>query len=196
MKKNIFPFFIILTLALAGYVNTQTIKPKLKINKQNTAINMNEELIKLVSAGQSRMLADFLWIVTLIESDIEHYRKKNLNSWLYLRFNSIIRLDPQFYRAYLFGGQYLSIVKDDLLGAKDIYIRALQKFPNDYKILFNSAFLFAFELKDYEQAIPIYEKLIQFPQAPSYFVSLLHKLKVENKSLKLEDVYKLSLIHI
>lgn len=182
----------LLFLLTSGWINKKTVKPKLEISKQDSAINVNENILKVFSLGQKRLISDILWITTLIESDIEHYQNKDLNSWLYHRFNTIVALDQKFYNAYLFGGQYLDIIKDDLLGAKDIYLKGLSQFPNDYKLNFYAGFLFAFELRDYKIALPIYEKLVKFPQTPEYYVSIYNKLKYSSGEFSLEEI-KLSL---
>lgn len=187
MKIKLLPVFIAILFGLTGYLNKRQAKPKLVIKKQDSAFNFNEDLLQFLAVGQSRLLSDILWITTLLESDLDHYKKRDLNSWLFYRFNSITKLDPLFYRAYLFGGQYLSIVKDDLFGAKEIYLKGLEKFPNDKDLLFNAGFLFAFEMRDYEIAIPIYERLLKLPNAPSYLVSFLQKIKYESNTLNLED---------
>lgn len=163
-------------------------KPIIKITKQESAININEEIALILSMGQARMIADFLWITTLIESDVDHYKQKDLNSWIFLRFKSLLTFDPRFLKAYRFGGQYLSIVKDDLQGAAYIFEQGLKKYPDDYDLNFNAGFLYAFELEDYEKAIPIYEKIVTYPQAPPFIKTLLGKLKYEASHSK-EDIF-------
>ena len=183
-------FLTLILVTISGVINHYTSRPNIIISKQDSAFNINKELISIVFASQKMLIADTYWIATLLESDLKHYKDRDLNSWMYHRFDTITHLDPWFYKAYLFGGQYLDIVKDDLEGAKYIYKKGLKKYPDDYQLLFNAGFLFAIELKDYDFAIPIYEKLIKNPQAPKYFVTLLHKMKYENKDLTLEDTYK------
>lgn len=187
MKKLVLPGFIVLFIAAAGFLNNSLSKPQLVVSKQDSAINLNQTILKIFSLGQTRLIADLLWIVTLLESDTDHYKSRDLDSWMYRRFNSIVYLDPQFYKAYLYGGQYLGIVKDDIEGAADIYLKGLEKFPNDYDLLFHAGFLFAFEKKDPDQAIKIYEKLVKFKKAPPYITTLLYKLKFESESMTPQD---------
>ncbi|MAZ48782.1 MAG: hypothetical protein CME65_09470 [Halobacteriovoraceae bacterium] len=187
MKKLFTPLLILIFGFSAGMLNTSFEKPKLIVPKQDSAINLNQTFLKLFSIGQTRLLSDILWIITLLESDTDHYKSRDLGSWMYRRFNSIIYLDPKFYNAYLFGGQYLGIVKDDLEGAADIYLKGLKQYPEDYNLLFHSGFLFAFEKRDSKQAVGIYEKLVTFPQAPPYMQTLLYKLKFQSNSMSPED---------
>ncbi|MCR9205176.1 MAG: hypothetical protein NXH75_11395, partial [Halobacteriovoraceae bacterium] len=110
-----------------------------------------------------------------------------LNSWMFLRLKLITTLDPYFYVAYLYGGIYLSIVKDDLIGASYIYEKGLEVFPNDYDLNFNAAFHFYYEVGDYPRAITSLEKASLNPKAPPYFTRLLSRLKAEEGNV--QDAY-------
>ena len=176
--KNIVLSIIALLLLFISYqFNSSNSKPAIVITKQQSALNISNDLMNVFSLGQKRLLADFLWISTLLESDLDHYKNKDLNSWMFLRFKSIISIDPDFYRAYQFGGKYLSIIKDDLLGADYIYTKGLLKYPENYVLLNDAAFLYTFELKDFEKGLTLYEKVSQFPHAPTFLKSLIIKLR-------------------
>jgi len=192
-------FTLLLSICLligAGFLNEALIKPELNIKKQESAININSDFVKFLNGGNSRLLADLLWIITLLESDLEHYQQKDLNSWMYLRFKTIMSLDPLFLQNYQFGGKYLSIVKDDILGAKEIFDKGLKIYPDDYELLFNAAYLYGFELQNDKEAYKLYLKVAKFPQAPSYIKTLAYKLRFEsNQNLEfalkfLEDTFK------
>jgi tetratricopeptide (TPR) repeat protein len=177
-KKHL--VLVLFTLGLvvsAGVLNNSFVKPKVKIAKQDSAFNFNSDLLRIFSVGQKKLITDLLWITTLLESDLDHYKKKDLNSWIYLRFLSIFNLDPKFLNAYRFGGQYLSIVKDDLYGADDIFQKGLSHFPNDYSLNYNAGFLYGFELGEYEKAIQSYEKIVSNPRAPAFVASIINKFK-------------------
>jgi tetratricopeptide (TPR) repeat protein len=177
-KKHLFLIFTtVILLVAAGKLNNSFTKPVIEIRKQDSAINFNSDLLRIFSMGQKKLLTDILWISTLLESDEEHYNKKDLNSWIYLRFVSIFNLDPQFLNAYRFGGQYLSIVKDDLLGADIIFQKGLSHFPDDYDLNYHAAFLYGFELGQYEKAIKSYEKIVNHPRAPEFVSSIINKFR-------------------
>jgi tetratricopeptide (TPR) repeat protein len=195
--KNVLLYSIcVLTLVVSGFINKSYDVPAISISKQNAAVNVDSNILLFFSSGQRRLLADLFWITTLLESDIEHYKKVDLNSWLYLRFKTIISLDPKFLHVYNFGGKYLSIIKDDLSGAKDIFERGLLVFPNNYELLFNAAYLYAFEIQDYTMALKQYKRLLHFPQAPEYIKTLVSKIEfevtqdIESTFTVLLDIYK------
>lgn len=168
--------FIFLLIA-AGMLNRSFDRPNITINKQESAVNFNNYFLLFFAAGNKRLLADLFWISSLLESDLEHYKKKDLNSWLYLRFKTITTLDPKYLRAYQFGGQYLGIVKDDLNGAKEIFDLGLKHYPFDYKLLFNNAFLHTFEIGDFQSGLKLYKKLLDTGKAPQFVKSLVPKLQ-------------------
>lgn len=163
----------------AGSLNNSFKKPALILDKQETAINVNKELLIFLSAGNKQMITDLLWVQTLLESDIGRYNKKDLNSWMYLRFLTISHLDPRFYENYLFGGQYLSIVKDDLLGAVNLFSKGITYYPNDYKLKYHLGFTYFYELGDAKNGAKWLEKIMDHPKAPSFIKSIVSKLKLE-----------------
>jgi hypothetical protein len=185
-------FILVTSIALlisAGFLNEALIKPDLDIKKQDSAVNINSDFLKLFSAGNSRLISDLLWITTLLESDHDHYKQKDLNSWMYLRFKTIATLDPLFLQNYQFGGKYLSIIKDDIYGAKEIFDKGLDLYPEDYELLFNAAYLYAFELQDSKNGFELYDKVSRFKKAPKFITTLKYRLKYE-KDRNLELAFK------
>jgi tetratricopeptide (TPR) repeat protein len=189
--NNLILCFGLTIFLLAGSINNSFKKPALKLSKQQTAININKELLIFLSAGNRRLVTDLLWVQTLLESDLEHYRNRDLNSWMYLRFLTISYLDPEFYQNYLYGGQYLSIVKDDLEGSVDIFQRGLLAYPEDYSLRFHLGFTYYFEMGDYENGAFHLKQIVHHPKAPHFLKVIVNKINFE-----LEKDYNLSLAFI
>lgn len=168
-----------LIFALTLFLHQRFERPDLQVSKQETAINVNSTFLQMLSAGNKRLLADVFWIFTLLESDLEKYQKKDAGDWMFLRFQTIANLDPYFYENYLYGGQYLSIVKDDLEGAAVIYERGVEKYPDDFALNLNAGFNYYFELGNYEAGLKLLEKIKDHPKAPVTLPSIVHKLKLE-----------------
>jgi hypothetical protein len=170
---------IILCFTLAGIVHSHFEQPRLVITKQESAVNINKNIYRYLNLGNKRLLSDVLWIQTLLESDEEHYSKADLNSWMYHRFLTISLLDPYFYENYLYGGIFLSIVKDDPLGASEILSKGLTYFPDDYRLNYHIAFNYIFELGIDEKGLYHLEKIKNHPHAPKNIKSILEKLRLE-----------------
>jgi len=153
-------------LLLASYKLKRRIDaPPIFVSKQDSAFNLNQDFLKIFNLGLSRMISSSLWVQTLLESDLEHYKNHDLNSWMYLRFKNMAELDPLFYQAYRYGGQYLSIVKDDVYGAKKIYELGLNIYHNDFWLNFHAGFNYFFELDDYASAADCYGRILNQPLA-------------------------------
>lgn len=162
-------------------------KPKLELSPQDTTIHFNETFVKALSFGQYRLTSSILWAETMLRSDIKHYSQGDLNNWIYRRLNLITTLDPYFYEAYLYGGMYLSIIKDDDLGAKKIYNKALKFYPDDIYLCLNAGYHFQLELFDYPKAIEIYKRIVNHPRVPKHIPRVLARLQSQQGNL--EDAY-------
>lgn len=193
-KSSQFIFLIlVLSFISFNYLNDQLKKPTIKIAKQDEVITLNTKMFWPVNIGLNRMYSSLLWSMTLMESDITHYKKQDLHSWMYVRFLNIVNLDPKFYMAYLIGGKYLSIIKDDLLGAEDIYIRGLRHFPNDFWLMQNAGFNYIYEMGELEKGLKLYDQIKFHPMAKKNFPllpSIVAKLKRE-QGIELAEIYDL-----
>jgi hypothetical protein len=170
---------IVVTGMIGGLLGDQVVRLRPQTNMQHTAVTLNGEFLKLAGLGLNATWADLLWVVTLIESDVEHYKGKELDSWMYHRFNTIKQLDPWFYQNYYFGGQYLMVIKDDLPGAQALMEEGLKRYPNDMALNWQLGFLWVFERNDSRRGYPYFEKVSQHPRRPPVFDSLFARLRAE-----------------
>lgn len=168
---------------IAYNINQNLNKPHIVISKQDESLNLNDEMLQKFNLGFKRLESSLLWISTILESDIDHYKKKDLNSWMFRRFNSISKLDPKFYENYAFGGVYLSIIKDDIEGASILYHKGLSIYPDDYSLLKNASFHFYFEAKDLETSYSLFKRLEKFPNDSPFTKLTLSKLEANNGNL-------------
>jgi tetratricopeptide (TPR) repeat protein len=190
-------FLAFLVLLLANFYNGKSERPYFQISKQESTLNFNQQLLLKFNLGLKRLMSASLWISTILESDIDHYKGKDHNSWMFLRFNSISMVDPNFYENYLFGGTYLSIVKDDLPGASTIYHKGLKIFPNDFELLKSAGFHFYFEANDKKSAFPIYQKLKELSPNNPYIIATLSRMVAAKGNLQdaLDILNQLQLSH-
>jgi tetratricopeptide (TPR) repeat protein len=163
-------------------LNSRIERPILSPSLQESALNFNEQLVQIFSVGQKRLLSSLLWVHTLMISDTEHYDGESLRSWMFLRFNLITKLDPRFYEAYLYGGLYLSVVKDDTEGAKVLYEKGLKIYPEDFWLRFYNGYNYYYEIGDHAKAIENFEIAANHPEVHlrvAFLPSLLARLKAE-----------------
>lgn len=167
MKKKIFLPLILFSIITLNHLILE--RPRIQVSKQSSSLNFNQKYLKIFNLGFSNMVSSWLWVQTLLESDIEPYKKDDLNSWMFLRFSTITTIDPKFYEAYLFGGKYLSIIKDDVFGAEVIFKNGLKQFPDDFWLNINAAHNYFFEMGLPEMAYPLYKKVQFLPIAKKTF---------------------------
>ncbi len=172
-----------LFLSTAFFISKNNEKPAVFVSSQQSAININENFWIYFNLGQKRMLSSLYWVATILESDVVHYKNRDLNSWMFIRFNTISLIDPKFYENYSFGGPYLSIVKDDLAGADILYTKGLKNYPDDYSLLLNSGFHYYFEQKNPDKAFPIWSKLKKLEKTPQFVISSLARIESERGNL-------------
>lgn len=178
-KKNLIIAFALLFFFISFLINQNLTKPHFTISKQEETWNLNDQMLLNFNMGFKRFASSLLWVSTILESDIEHYTKKDLNSWMFLRFKTISKIDPNFYENYAFAGPYLSIIKDDILGASTMYKLGLAIFPDDFVLLRDAAYHFHFEVNDYEMSYKIHRKLIAHRKIPASILSSLARIEQE-----------------
>ena len=144
---------------------------------------LNSDFIKIISFGNYRFISSYYWTKTLLDADVEHVKNRE-KSWLFYRFKLIADLDKSFYENYLHGGIYLSIIKDDTLGAEIIFNRGLEVFPNDYRLMYNAAFNYHFQLRDFNSSLILYQKIRQSPYSTGFTIlpKLIEEAKAKRKS--------------
>lgn len=175
--------FSLTLLTLSSIVNKRVQKPLLKISSQESKTNLDYSAFKFFNLGNKRLLASLIWVDTLMDSDTEHYKKNDGNSWMFHRFYTISLLDPYFLQLYQYGGPYLSVIKDDIEGATKLYARGLSYYSDDYYLNFNSGYHYYFEEGDNARAIKLLKKVVGDPRAPTFLPSLIAKMEAESGDL-------------
>jgi hypothetical protein len=186
---------ILLCYFLNQHLLSQIERPKVKVDKNDQMFNLQDHYLQIFHFGQKRFFSSALWVHTLLASDESHYKGESFHNWMFLRFKSISLLDPRFYENYRYGGLYLSVIKDDDEGAKYIYDKGLNFFPNDYHLNYFAAFHYYLELSDYSGAIKIYKNLLlNIPESTKRF-PLLEKIvaRLEASEGNIETAYQLLL---
>ena len=188
LSNSILIFSSIIGIILCNVINKNSEKPFIFVSKQNSSMNLDNKVFNYFHFGQKRLISSLLWVATILESDIEHYKGKNLNSWMFLRFDTISKLEPKFLETYNFGGPYLSIIKDDISGASKIYKSGLLIYPNNYQLLKNSAYHFYFEAMEYDFAKFVFNKLKNHPEVNPLLLTSL--ARIESSQGNIEDSFQ------
>ncbi len=179
MIKYIIILFTLVTTCLL----TEVPRQKTSALNQEKMIHFHPIFISMLSFGYDRLLSSFYWITAMIQSDIDQSQKEGDRSWMYYRFLQIAHLDPFFYTNYHDGGLYLSVVKDDVVGAKLLYERGLKIYKNDFQLNYYGAFNDLFELDDKMGALEKYHILLKHPESKKYPYLYTLIAKIQSESL-------------
>jgi hypothetical protein len=147
-----------------------------EVSLQDHSMTPRTSIVRHFSLGLKRSIADIIWIHTLMESDTEHYKAKDLRSWMYLRFAAIAELDPRFYENYHYGSQYLMIIKDDLPASEALLREGLRHYPDDVSLNWQLGYLYAIEKNTPLEAMPYLDRIRFNPRRPQMFDSLYTRI--------------------
>ncbi len=95
--------------------------------------------------------------------------------WVYQMLDVISDLDPTFRAVYVDGGTMLSVLVDDRNGANEIFRKGYEAFPDDWEILYRSAYHELFEMQNPEKAEELMWRAAK-SGAPEWTYSLAAKL--------------------
>ena len=193
LGNNIFLLFAASSFfSVAVFLHQKNPMPKIDLEMQDKAININQDALRILSLGNKRLISSLMWVQTLMQSDEVQYKANDRKNWMYLRFKTIASLDPLFYHNYLWGGMYLSIIKDDMMAAADIFDLGLQHYPDDYELNYRQGFNYYFELGEFEKGLSYLSKIENNPKMPLSIRLIVNKLRFEttlNFDLALNYLY-------
>ena len=180
-------FFVLVFHLVSTFFLVKVPRQKTVVSNQQRIINFNPVLFSSFSLGYKRMFSSFHWIMAMIQSDIDRPQKEGEHSWMYYRFLLISYLDIYFYHNYSDGSLYLSVVKNDVTGAKDILERGIKIYKRDLWLNYFGAFNDFFELNDPQSALEKYQRIAHDPKAKGFpFLGAMVK-KIESGSLGLKE---------
>ena len=172
-------YIIIIFTLVMTYLLVSIPRQKSTALNQEKMIHFHPMFVSMLSFGYDRLLSSFYWIIAMIQSDIDRSQKEGERSWMYYRFLQIAHLDPFFYENYSHGGLYLSIVKDDVVGAKLLFEKGLKIYKEDFHLNYYGAFNDFFELNDKKSALEKYRTLLKHPESKKrpYLYTLIARIQ-------------------
>ncbi len=137
--------------------------------------------LHVLSLRNDRMLADLIWIKTLMYFG-EEITGRARQTWLYSYLDTVLRLDRKFERAWEWGGSAMiyngRVIDDQSIHASiELYERGLRQFPDNWKMAASLGFNYAYELNprdkatrsaNRKKAITWFLKAARHPDSPPY----------------------------
>lgn len=165
--------------------------------------------MKYFTLGYSEVVADTLWLRVI--QDFEYCEKRKVyratsysateavceRGWVYHMVDAITELAPKFRHPYLYGGLFLSVLVNDIEGAAALLGKAVERFPQDWQLIYLAGYHAALEEKDELKASRLLAQAGR-AGAPPWIFSLAAKLsekegKVELSKSILEEALKMNL---
>ncbi len=143
--------------------------------------------LRYASLGHQTMVADLMWIRTVQYFGEELERRRELNQprdskerykFLYPLLDLTVSLDPQFVRAYRFGGLLLMVVKryDEAIA---LYAKGYAANPDRWEMSHDLGRLYFLDLKDHEKALYWWKITDTLPGRPGYIARFLPRLYLQ-----------------
>jgi len=134
-------------------------------------VSYRGDALKQLTFGFESFFASLIWVQLLQEAKVTPL-KANFVSWEYSEVDSVTTLDPNFEPAYNFGALFVSFLRRDKIGGKQILEKWVEHSPIYWKPHHMLGMHYFLELEDYANAAPHLIRASQLAGAPPYIASL------------------------
>ncbi|GEL71764.1 ABC transporter [Myxococcus virescens] len=169
---------VVLALAVCS-VGLLAEKPGKPLRTKDGPVLPRRELLQILGAAQSPLLADFYWIQAIQQVGRANTDTEYRDVFFYADFAT--DLDPKFRYVYEFGAIATPFnlgreqwVNTDL--SSRLLVKGLAQFPDDRRFLFQLAYNKMTYERDYQGAAELLTRLSRFPDIPRYVAHLATRL--------------------
>ncbi|RYZ70003.1 MAG: hypothetical protein EOP09_06750 [Proteobacteria bacterium] len=184
---------ILASLSFFIQMEASDVRPRLKAEiADDVGYVWNPVLYRILSTGQTPLALDWLLLKFLTSQDWEHVAPGKHAKQFY-DLDLATEVDPAFMTLYTAGANFLTVVRNDNLGAQRIINKGenfrsqvlhrdygpdfvSQHWPNEWRVPFIRAFIELFEMKNLKGAAEALSVIDQFPDAPDFLKSLGKRL--------------------
>jgi hypothetical protein len=138
--------------------------------------------MKRYSLGMDDFLADLIWVQLLQQATHTPLQNKTV-SWEYAQLEAITALDPKFEEAYAFGAAFLSVFRQDKIGAWLLLEKWVKHRPTFWKSHYTLGYHLYAEMGDYASAAPHILTAASLQGAPVWLTALGIRLLSESGAL-------------
>jgi hypothetical protein len=137
------------------------------------------KLLPYVSLGHNQLLADMLWLKTILYFG-EHYLTDKNYPYLYHLIEIVTDLDPRFEEPIFFGGVVLSLEVGAVEESNLLFEKGMINSPDEWRLPFYLGFNYWYYLKDHAKAAEYISLASGLPGAPSYLPRLAATLYMKS----------------
>lgn len=193
-KKTVRAFFILCVFLVQivlqqslRYLDTPWVEPE-----EERRVKWDPGLTRTLSFGYLPPVIDWLWMTALLDSNLSKV-SVGTHPQLYYDLDLITDLDAAFLDVYINGGNILSVIRNDGVGARDLLLKGVAYFKDpvpEFKMASSGnyvnrvwnlylvlAYVYLFELNAMKEASAAFQEAAALPNAPSYLASLVGRLK-------------------
>ena len=194
MRRGIFLFFLILPLLGLSIFTQHQVEKRFKVFLPSIVEMKPSSFIYFWGSllGLRRLSSDLAWIRLLqyygtLEREEEHihhgeYCDRGEYENLLPMCQEVVRLDPYFHYAYLFGGGSLAFNHQRYDEAIELLREGIKNNPKFWKFrLYIAAIVFT-RTKEYDKVVPLLEEAIRYrdcPEVVKIFLANIYKAKGE-----------------
>src|SRR5262249_43406742 len=129
-------FLVIVCLVVVFSLSDRSGKSHWAENR-DVKLAVSANLLPHLILGFTMVAADAIWLRLIQDMDYKEPDKQS-KGWVYQLLNDITTLDHRYRMAYSLGLTVLSVAVDDTEGARLLYDRAMEYFPDDWVILYKT----------------------------------------------------------
>ncbi|NQZ19402.1 MAG: hypothetical protein HRT44_09125 [Bdellovibrionales bacterium] len=194
-------FYLLLVPLFILAFSTFELKPTLSLKEK--IFNPPPKNLKNFSFGYDDLLASLFWVRVLQDIEVcdkplsdekpglfekgekvsqilnrQVHKAQCEKAWVYQMLDVITDMNPDFYMAYLAGGNFLSVLVDDRLGAHELYTKGLKYYPEKWQLLYQAAYHELFEMQNAKASAELLKRAGD-RGAPAWVFSLSARLYSE-----------------
>lgn len=184
-------------LALAGaFLSARRLEGRAvdRVERTEPIFFPRPEILRPALLGLTGLAADLTWIRT-VQYFGGRMERREAFPQLYQLADMTTSLDPHFLDAYVYGGLFLTIVKQ-YSNAIAIYEKGITANPTAWQIPHDLGRLYFLELHDYSRALHYWEITDRLPGRPHYIPRFLIRLRAKSGHVETAlELWQQMLVH-
>lgn len=188
---RVFLPLLFLSLAIAAiYVSRSNMSTTISLQADKEPLLLPPSQIEHFTFGHRELISDLLWLRaiqafdfcggTFVSDERVNYGKRTVNlcekGWVFQMLDAATRISPRYRIIYTRGAVNLSVVVNDRLGARELYLRGMKAIPDHWGIFYQAGYHEIFEMNDPELGGKYVDRAGRLPGSPLWLPLLAAQL--------------------
>lgn len=166
MRRILFVLLVVVS-ASVGFSTRRVLDP---LHEREMLMDMaylpDADKLDWMSGGMDDILSDVLWLRSM-RYVMDHMGSDRDYTYLFKVYDMITDFDPNFVRAYRFGGYFLTGITDEYEYARDLLKKGWNNNPDSWEIAYELGSVYNLNLKDPISAAEWFGRAARNPNCPS-----------------------------